>query len=150
MRLKKLTLIFLLFSVSAFGRSHSLTGKILIDGSSTVYPITEAVAEEFRAEYPRVRVNIGVSGTGGGFKKFSVGEVDINNASRRIKRKEAKKALKNKINFLEVPVAFDGITVVINKANTWAEKMTVKDLKKLWDRGSQVKTWKDLNPSLLA
>ena len=71
--------------------------------------ITEAVAEEFRAEYPRVRVNIGVSGTGGGFKKFSVGEVDINNASRRIKRR-GEKGLKNKINFLEVPVAFDGIT----------------------------------------
>ena len=141
-----LFLVFLL-SLNALGSVSSLRGKILIDGSSTVYPITEAVAEEFRSDFPRIRVNIGVSGTGGGFKKFAVGEIDINNASRRIKRKEAKKASKNNIRFLEVPVAFDGITVVINTANTWANKMTVRELKKLWDRGSTVKTWKDLNSS---
>ncbi|MEC8624973.1 MAG: PstS family phosphate ABC transporter substrate-binding protein [Bdellovibrionota bacterium] len=147
MIIKNFVILLCLLSFNAFSSPSSLRGKILIDGSSTVYPITEAVAEEFRNDYPRIRVNIGVSGTGGGFKKFSVGEIDINNASRRIKGKEALKASKNNINYMEVPVAFDGITVVINKANTWANKMTVQQLKKLWDRGSKVKTWKDLNPA---
>ena len=124
MKLKNIIFVLFLFAFNAFSSTSSLRGKILIDGSSTVYPITEAVAEEFRNDYPRIRVNIGVSGTGGGFKKFSVGEIDINNASRRIKGKEALKASKNNINYMEVPVAFDGITVVINKANTWANKMT--------------------------
>lgn len=124
-----------------------LRGKVSIDGSSTVFPITEAVAEEYRAVEPRVKVNIGVSGTGGGFKKFNKGEIDINDASRSIKQKEVVLAKQNKIKYLEVPVAFDGITVVINKKNTWAKSMTVAELKKIWDTGSKVKTWKDVRSS---
>lgn len=129
----------------AFG--GSLTGKVAIDGSSTVFPISEAVAEEYREVEPKVKVNIGVSGTGGGFKKFTVGDLDIADASRHIKDSEKEKAMKNNIKYMEVPVAFDGLTVVINKENTWARTMTVAQLQKLWDTGSTVKTWKDIDPS---
>lgn len=128
----------------AQAQSAPLTGTVKIDGSSTVFPITEAIAEEYRAAQPKVRVNIGVSGTGGGFKKFTVGEIDINDASRRIKDKEKAKSAKNGIKFMEVPVAFDGLTVVINKANTWATDMTTAELKKIWDTNSKVKTWADV------
>jgi phosphate transport system substrate-binding protein len=121
-----------------------LRGKVAIDGSSTVYPITEAIAEEYRSEAPRVRVNIGVSGTGGGFKKFLKSEIDINDASRRIKDKEVKLAKKNNVNYTEFPVAFDGLTVVINPKNTWATSMTTAELKKLWDAGSKVKRWNQI------
>jgi phosphate transport system substrate-binding protein len=137
-------IISLMFTVDAFAASK-MKGKVSIDGSSTVFPITEAVAEEFRNEFPRVRVNIGVSGTGGGFKKFTTGEIDINNASRSIKDKEKAKASKNKIDYAVVAVAYDGITVVINNKNTWAKNMTKKDLKRLWDAGSKITTWKQLN-----
>ncbi len=122
-----------------------LRGKVRIDGSSTVFPITEAVAEEFRNKAPRVRVNIGVSGTGGGFKKFIKNEIDINNASRRIKDKEKQMASEAGIKYMEIPIAFDGITVVINPKNTWATQMTKEQLTQLWQTGSKVKTWKDLN-----
>lgn len=136
------SLFTLMISAPAF--SKQLKGKVSIDGSSTVFPITEAIAEEYRSVEPKVRVNIGVSGTGGGFKKFSVGEIDINDASRRIKKKEIKKANANGIKFIEVPVAYDGLTVVINKKNTWATDMTVKELKMIWDRESSVKLWSDV------
>lgn len=138
--------ITLLLAADAFAASK-MKGKVSIDGSSTVFPITEAIAEEFRNEYPRVRVNIGVSGTGGGFKKFTTGEIDINNASRDIKDKEKLKAKANKIDYAIIPVAYDGITVVINNKNTWAKNMTKKELKKLWDSGSKIMTWKQLNPA---
>lgn len=143
--MKKLFLIVsLMFAVDSFAASK-MKGKVSIDGSSTVFPITEAVAEEFRSEYPRVRVNIGVSGSGGGFKKFTKGEIDINNASRSIKDKEKEKAAKNKIDYAVVAVAYDGITVVINNKNTWAKNMTKDDLRRLWDAGSKITTWKQLN-----
>ncbi len=142
-----LTTFITLILISNVQAASKLKGKVSIDGSSTVFPITEAVAEEFRNEYPRVRVNIGVSGTGGGFKKFSVGEIDINNASRSIKDKEKKKAQKNNIDYAVVPVAYDGITVVINNKNTWAKNMTAAQLKKLWDAGSKITTWKQLDSS---
>lgn len=124
-----------------------LKGKVIIDGSSTVFPITEAIAEEYRNEEPRVRVIVGVSGTGGGFKKFIAGSIDINDASRTIKDKEIKKAKKVGISYFEIPVAYDGITVVINKENTWATSITVKELNKIWKSGSTVKTWKDVRES---
>jgi phosphate transport system substrate-binding protein len=136
--------LFLLNNVFA---TSALRGKVSIDGSSTVFPITEAIAEEFRNEYPKIRVNIGVSGTGGGFKKFTVGEIDINNASRSIKNKESLKAKENKVEYAVLPVAYDGITVVINKENTWAKRLSKAQLKKLWDTGSKVKTWKQLDPT---
>lgn len=123
-----------------------MKGNVRIDGSSTVYPISEAVAEEFNANYPRVRVTIGVSGTGGGFKKFVVGETDINNASRPIKDKEIAKAKENGIGFIELPVAFDGLSVVINPANDWVDYFTTEELQKIWQPESDVKYWSDVRP----
>lgn len=141
-------LFFLVMSIATLSAANAqaakLRGKVSIDGSSTVFPITEAIAEEFRSVQPRVRVNIGVSGTGGGFKKFTVGEIDINDASRHIKSKEQAKAKANNINYIELPVAFDGVTVVINNKNTWAKSMTTAELKKLWNRDSKITKWSDL------
>ncbi|MEK6556153.1 MAG: substrate-binding domain-containing protein, partial [Bdellovibrionota bacterium] len=122
-------------------------GQVKVDGSSTVFPITEAVAEEFGAKFPKIRVTVGTSGTGGGFAKFAKGEIDINNASRTIKDSEAKEAKAHGIDYIAVPVAHDGIVVVVNKENTWAQKITVADLKKMWEPNSKVKTWKDVNPA---
>jgi len=124
--------------------AQTLKGTIRIDGSSTVFPITEAVAEEFGKTNRRVRVTVGVSGTGGGFKKFTIGETDINDASRPIKDSEKKLAKRNGIEYFQFPVAFDGISVVINPTNTWVDYLTVEELKKIWEPGSQVNTWKDV------
>lgn len=119
-----------------------LKGTIRIDGSSTVFPITEAVAEEFtNTEAPRVRVPVGVSGTGGGFKRFSVGETDISDASRPIKDSEYKIAKENGVEFIEVPVAYDGLSIVVNKNNYWVDQMTVDDLKKIYLDGTGVTRW---------
>ena len=125
----------------------AVKGTVKIDGSSTVFPITEAVAEEFGKEHRKVRVTVGVSGTGGGFKKFAAGETDINDASRRIKGKEIKKAQENGVKYLELPVAYDGISIVVNPKNTWVDHLTRAELKKIWNRGSKVKTWKDVRPN---
>ena len=114
---------------------------IAIDGSSTVFPITEAVAEEFQRAHPDVRVTVGISGTGGGFKKFTVGETDISDASRPIKPSEAEQAAANSIGYVELPVAFDGITVVINPNNTFVDRLTVEELKRIWEPGSTVRRW---------
>lgn len=118
---------------------NSLSGSISIDGSSTVYPITEAIAEEFRLEQPDVRITVGVSGTGGGFKKFSRGEIDINDASRLIKEQEAALCKENNIGFVELTVAFDGLAVVVNKENTWVSDITVEELKMIWEPSAQKK-----------
>ncbi len=126
--------------------TKNLSGSIKIDGSSTVYPITEAVAEEFRKVAPRVRVTVGISGTGGGFKRFTVGETDISDASRPIKSAERDAASANDIEFIEIPVAYDGLSIVVNKNNDWATSMTVDDLKRVFLSGSTVKTWQDINP----
>jgi phosphate transport system substrate-binding protein len=112
---------------------------IKVDGSSTVYPITEAVAEEFGKKNAKVRVTVGISGTGGGFKKFCPGETDISDASRPIKLSEVELCLDNKVAYIELPVAFDGIAVVINPKNDWAGTMTVQELKKLWAPEAQGK-----------
>jgi len=111
---------------------------VKIDGSSTVYPITEAVAEEFQIE-TGIRVTVGVSGTGGGFKKFCRGDTVISNASRPIKAKEIEKCKAAGIDFIEIPVAYDAITVVINKRNDWAKEMTPMELKKAWEPAAQSK-----------
>lgn len=116
-----------------------LAGEIKIDGSSTVYPITEAVAEEFRETQADVKVTVGVSGTGGGFKKFGRGEIDINDASRPIKEKEDSLCKASKINYVQLKVAFDGLVVVVNKENTWASELTVEELKKMWEPAAQGK-----------
>ncbi|KXS40265.1 MULTISPECIES: PstS family phosphate ABC transporter substrate-binding protein [unclassified Candidatus Frackibacter] len=128
-------------------KGDTVSGEVKIDGSSTVYPITAAIAEEFRKPYPDVRVSVGVSGTGGGFEKYVVGETDINDASRRIKPEERKLAEQNGIESIPVTVAYDGISVVVNPENTWAKSMTVDELRKLWQPGSNVETWSDIRPS---
>jgi phosphate transport system substrate-binding protein len=125
-------------------KANELKGSVMIDGSSTVFPITEAVAEEFQLANKQVRVKVGMSGTGGGFKKFTIGETDINDASRPIKDSEIDQAKKNNISYIELPVAYDGITVVVNKTNTWVDKLTVAELKKIWEPESKVKTWADV------
>ncbi|CAI2717131.1 PstS family phosphate ABC transporter substrate-binding protein [Nitrospina watsonii] len=141
-----LILALVLGSVSLAVAGEKLRGTVRIDGSSTVFPISEAVAEEFgkNRDFARVRVTVGVSGTGGGFKKFCAGETDINDASRAIKQREIDKAKKNNIHYLELPVAYDGLSVVINKANTWVDHLTTGELKKIWEPGSSVKTWADV------
>src|SRR5687767_7873173 len=116
-----------------------LTGEIKIDGSSTVYPITEAVAEEFRVQQPDVNVTVGVSGTGGGFKKFGRGETDINDASRPIKEQEAATLKENNTDYIELTVAFDGLAVVVNKENTWINDITIAELKAIWEPAAQGK-----------
>jgi phosphate transport system substrate-binding protein len=131
-----------------FSTSHAVAADkiIKIDGSSTVYPITEAVAEEFQAAN-KVKVTVGISGTGGGFKKFCRGETDISDASRPILKKEMDACKEAGIQYLELPIAYDGITVVISKSNDFIKSMTVEDLKKMWEPSAQgkVKTWKQVN-----
>jgi phosphate transport system substrate-binding protein len=121
-------------------------GVVRIDGSSTVYPITEAVAEEFNASHPRVRVTIGVSGTGGGFKKFIAGETDISNASRPVKGSELERMKEAETSFVELPVAFDGISVVVSPENDWVDFLTTDELRMIWQPESQVKSWQDVRP----
>jgi phosphate transport system substrate-binding protein len=125
---------------------EDLAGVIKIDGSSTVYPITEAVSEEFGSQYPKVKVTVGISGTGGGFKKFCAGETDISNASRPIKSTEIELCKKNGVEYIELPVAYDALTVVVNPKNTWADAITVAELKKIWEPEAQgvIKTWKQI------
>ncbi len=128
------------------GQEDALKGDVKIDGSSTVYPISEAVAEEFRTVAPEVRVTVGLSGTGGGFKKFSRGEIDINDASRNIKAEEAEACTANNIQFIELEIAYDGLTVVVNPENTWVDYLTVAELKKMWEPEAQgtVKKWSEI------
>ena len=123
-----------------------LAGEIKIDGSSTVFPITEAVAEEFSIENPGIKVPVGVSGTGGGFEKFIAKETDINDASRPIKEKEATAASAAGVEFVELKVAFDGLSVLVNPENNWVDSLTVEELTKIWAPDSTVKTWSDVRP----
>jgi phosphate transport system substrate-binding protein len=124
-------------------------GTIKIDGSSTVFPIMEAVAEEFQKEKRDVRVTVGISGTGGGFKKFCAGETDISNASRPIKPTEVELCGKNGIEYVEIPIAYDGLAVMVNPKNNWAKSMTVAELKKLWEPEAQGKItrWNQIRPT---
>ncbi|MCW5940032.1 MAG: PstS family phosphate ABC transporter substrate-binding protein [Fimbriimonadaceae bacterium] len=127
-------------------KSGGVSGSLTIDGSSTVTPILAAVAEEFSKTHPDSRVTVGTSGTGGGFKKFDAGEIDISMASRPIKQEEIDKAKANGIDFIELPVALDGLTVVVNKENNWVDHLTVAELKKIWEPGSKINNWKDVRP----
>ncbi len=149
--MNRLLMVFALSAVFLFsfdGNSYAgkLAGKIRIDGSSTVFPITEAVAEEFQKLHRKVRVTVGISGTGGGFKKFTTGQTDINDASRPIKKSEQEKAEKNGISYIDLPVAYDGLSVVINPQNDFVDHLTVTELRKIWQPGSAVKTWSDVRP----
>jgi phosphate binding protein len=121
----------------------ALTGDVLVDGSSTVYPVTQAAAEEFAAYAPEVQVTVGISGTGGGFERFCNGETDISDASRPIDPDEAALCAENGIEFVELPVAYDGLSVLVNPANDWAECLTVEELNTIWAPASegQVTNW---------
>ena len=134
-------------SGSEGGGGGALSGTIKIDGSSTVAPLSEAAAELFQAENPNVRVTVGTSGTGGGFEKFCAGETDISDASRPIKDdEEAPICKKNGVAYEEVQVANDGLAVVVNPQNDFAKCLTVAEVKKIYDKGSKVNNWKQVNP----
>jgi phosphate transport system substrate-binding protein len=130
------------------GAGPEVSGDVRVDGSSTVYPIAEVAAYEFGKEQPKVRVTVGTSGTGGGFKKFSAGEIDIANASRPIKPSEVELCQKNGVEFIELPIAYDGLAIVVNPKNTWAASITVDELKKLWAPEAQGKIlrWSQIRP----
>ncbi|MEX0720907.1 MAG: PstS family phosphate ABC transporter substrate-binding protein [Balneolaceae bacterium] len=144
-----LVIIGVLFLTSCGNEKASdgqLSGEIHIDGSSTVYPITEAVAEEFRKEAGNVRLSVGVSGSGGGFQKMVRGETDINNASREIKASEITLAEKNGIEYLQLSVAFDGLAVIVNPENDWVDYFTVEELNKIWrpEAQSEITLWSQI------
>jgi phosphate transport system substrate-binding protein len=126
----------------------TLSGTIRIDGSSTVLPISEAVAEEFAKAHPKVQPTVGKSGTGGGFKKFANGEIDITGASRPIREEEDALCKKNGIEYIEIPVAYDAMAVVVNPQNTWCDSLTVAELKKIWEPAAQGKivNWSQVRP----
>ena len=147
--MKKTAIAIALTAVFATPVAHSAVDVIKIDGSSTVYPITEAVAEEFQIE-TGIKVTVGVSGTGGGFKKFCRGETVISDASRPIKAKEIAQCKEAGISFIELPVAFDALTVVINPTNDWAKELTVEELKLAWEPEAQGKimNWSQVRPGM--
>ena len=132
---------------SSAGSTGALSGTVTIDGSSTVFPISQAVAEEFQKQHPGVKVVVGTSGTGGGFKKFVLGEIDINDASRPIKQQEIDACKENGIDYLELTLAIDGLSVVVNLQNDWCECLTVDDLRAIWRPRSEVRNWSDVDPS---
>ncbi len=126
------------------GETTGLSGSVSGDGSSTVFPLTEAVAEEFQKENPDVQVTVGTSGTGGGFEKFCNDEIDIADASRPIDDEEAQVCAGKNIEYVELTVANDGLAVVANPENDWAECLTTAELKKTWEPNSQVNNWEDV------
>ncbi|MEO8164367.1 MAG: substrate-binding domain-containing protein, partial [Betaproteobacteria bacterium] len=135
---------------SGFAASVAQAQIVKIDGSSTVFPITEAVAEDFqKSKKGKFKVTVGISGTGGGFKKFCRGEIDISDASRPILKKEMDDCKAAGIKYIELPVAYDALTVVIHPDNKWARTLTVADLKKMWEAAAQgkVNTWRQVNPA---
>lgn len=123
----------------------ALSGEVVSDGSSTVGPMTQAVAEEFAALAPDVQISVDISGTGGGFERFCGGETDLQNASRAIAEDEAVSCAENGVDWYEFEVAYDGLTVVTNKENTWATCLTTDQLKQLWQKESPAMTWAELN-----
>jgi phosphate transport system substrate-binding protein len=129
------------------GGGQQLSGPVVIDGSSTVEPLSSAAAELFQGENPGVTVTVGTSGTGGGFQKFCAGETDISDASRPIKAEEVSACQAKNIAYEQLQVANDALTVVVNKDNTWANCLTIDQLKAIWEPNSQVKTWNQVDPS---
>jgi phosphate transport system substrate-binding protein len=127
-------------------KSSGGAGTIEADGSSTVGPFVTAAAERFQREHPDVHVTVGISGTGGGFERFCRGETDLSDASRPIKPEEANVCKSKGVDYVEFQVANDAITVVVNKQNTWAKCVTIEQLRKIWDQGSKVKSWKAVEP----
>src|SRR6187402_293575 len=136
--------------VAALVATPAFAQIVKVDGSSTVYPVTEAVAEDFqKAKRQQIKVTVGISGTGGGFKKFCRGETDVSNASRPILKSEMADCQKAGIEYYELPVAFDALTVVINPRNTFIKQLTVAEMKKIWEPAAQGKVmrWNQVNPA---
>jgi phosphate transport system substrate-binding protein len=123
----------------------ALSGEIVSDGSSTVGPLTQAVAEEFNGQAPNVQISVDISGTGGGFERFCAGETDVQNASRAIEEDEIAACAENGVDWYEFEVAYDGLTVGTNPENTWLTCITTDQLKQLWQKESPANTWADLN-----
>ena len=151
MKTAKITALLALALAGAAASSSSFAQTLVkVDGSSTVYPVTEAVAEDFqKSKKNSIRVTVGISGTGGGFKKFCRGEIDIADASRPILKKEIDDCKAAGIDYIELPVAYDALTVVVNPKNDWIKSMTVAELKTIWEPGAQGKitNWKQVNPA---
>ncbi len=141
-----LSAVALLLTVGAASAQNKI---ISVDGSSTVFPITEAMAEEFQKSNKGIKVTVGIGGTGGGFKKFCRGEIDISDASRPIRDVEREECKKNNVEYIELPVALDALTVMVNPKNDWAKEMTVAELKKIWEPEAQGKimNWKQVRAS---
>ena len=151
--LSRLSPVFLIAIMASCGDSNRPAGTeqavIKIDGSSTVFPVTEAVAEEFQQEKRgQVRVTVGISGTGGGFKKFARNEIDIIDASRPILAEEMAQVRQNGLEYIELPICFDALTVVVNNQNDWVSSMTVAELKRIWEPEAQSKIthWNQVRP----
>ncbi|MEM2923885.1 MAG: PstS family phosphate ABC transporter substrate-binding protein [Candidatus Nitrosocaldus sp.] len=126
-----------------------LSGFIVVDGSSTVYPITEVIAEEFSKKYQDVKVTVGISGTGGGFKRFTIGETDINDSSRPITDKERSAARESNVRWVEIPIALEGLSIVVHKDNNLFANdcISIEELREIWKPDSTIRYWSDLNPS---
>lgn len=149
-KIKKI--LFAMFLIVAIAMINQVYARpiVTIDGSSTVYPITEAVAEDFQiAKKGGIRVTVGISGTGGGFKKFCRAEIDIVNASRPIQHSEMEACRAMGVQYIELPIAYDALTVAVNPNNTWSRTMTVAELKKIWEPAAQGKItkWNQINPA---
>ena len=150
MKVSRIAAVMLTIAATSMMSAKALAQIVKVDGSSTVYPITEAVAEEFqKSKKNSIKVTVGISGTGGGFKKFCRGETDISDASRPILSKEMDDCKAAGIEYIELPVAFDALTVVINPKNTFLKSITVEELKKMWEPGAQAKVtkWNQINPA---
>jgi phosphate transport system substrate-binding protein len=142
-------LSFVLVGLAAFAGCNAPAGapvKIGIDGSSTVFKLTQAVAQEFGKQYSDVQIKVDKSGTGGGFKNFVQGTLDICDASRPIQESEMQQCKDNGVEYIELPVCFDALTVAVHEKNDWCKDITVTELKKLWSPDSTVTTWKDIRP----
>src|SRR5687767_1934113 len=129
------------------GGASELSGEIAIDGSSTVFPIAQAVAEDFQIENPEVKVSVGFAGTGGGFEAFCAGETQISTASRAIEEEEAACLEKAGIDFTEFQVGVDGLAIVSHPDTDWIDCITFEELKKIYEPGSKVQMWQDVNPA---
>lgn len=132
-------------SVSGEGVEGDLSGTVRVDGSSTVAPLTTVAAQLFQGENPGVKVTVGTSGTGGGFEKFCAGETDVNDASRPIENDEKSACQKNDISYAQLQIANDGLSVVVNEDNDWVQCLTVAQLKKIWEPGSKIDNWNQVD-----
>ena len=132
------------WTAPGLARLDALKGRITADGSSTVRPFTTAAAEMFQRRNRGVQITVGISGTGGGFERFCNNELDLSNASRPIRASEHQRCISNDVRWLAMTVANDGIALVVNRSNTWASCLTVAELRKIWDTGSNVDSWNDV------